>query len=184
MPGWDNDCAFFGHGIDTRGLDYTTNPVVNQMDTDGKILIAATAFPYIRANFLTAGTGISITNGAGSISLAVSTGGFAWTDATNATYALAAQNGYITNRGGGVTYTLPANGTLGDVIKIVGKAGLATIAQNAGQQICFGNDASTVGVGGSIVATDAGDCVSLRCITAGANTVWRVENSMGNWTIN
>jgi len=154
------------------------------MDTDGKVLIASTAFPYIRANFLTAGTGVSIANGAGTIELSVSSGGFSWTDATSATYTLAAQNGYVTNRGGGVTYTLPASGTLGDVIKIVGKAGLATIAQNAGQQICFGNDASTAGVGGSIVATDAGDCVSLRCITAGANTVWRVENSMGNWTIN
>lgn len=179
MPGFDNDTVFSAN-VDFRGVE----PVVPQMVANGQLLIGSTVSPNIRAGLLTPGTGVSITNGAGTITLAVALGGFVWTDATSATYTLAAQNGYVTNRGGGVTYTLPASGTLGDVIKIVGKAGLATIAQNAGQQICFGNDASTVGVGGSIVATDAGDCVSLRCITAGANTVWRVENSMGNWTIN
>lgn len=72
MPGFDNDCAFFGHGIDTRGIDPIVAPVVNQMDADGKLLIGAAAFPYIRAANMTAtvGQGISITNGPGTINLA------------------------------------------------------------------------------------------------------------------
>jgi len=65
MPGWDNDVAFCS-GIDTRGV----TPVVNQMDADGKLLIASTVAPYIRANTLSsAGGTVTITNGAGSINL-------------------------------------------------------------------------------------------------------------------
>lgn len=111
-------------------------------------------------------------------------GGFTWNDVTSSTQTLAAQNGYVTDRGGGVTYTLPASGTLGDTIEIVGKAGLATIAQNANQQILLGSTSSTIGVGGSIVSTNAGDCITLICITAGASTVWRANSVIGNWTIN
>lgn len=149
---------------------------------DGELIIGSTgAAPS--AGTLTAGAGIAITNAAGSVTIANSSGGFTWTDATSATYTFAAQNGYVTNRAGGVTYTLPASGTLGDVIKVVGKAGLATIAQNANQQIVTGNTNTTVGVGGSLAATDAGDCVSLVCITAGASTVWRTDTLFGNWTV-
>jgi len=106
-----------------------------------------------------------------------------WTDVTGSTQALAVQNGYITNRGGGVTYTLPATATLGDTIEIVGKAGLAIIAQNANQQIVFGSVSSTIGVGGTVTATNAGDCVKLRCVTAGASTLWAVTSSMGSWVV-
>ena len=104
-----------------------------------------------------------------------------WIDAINASYALAIKTGYVTDRGGGVTYTLPATAAQGDIIEITGKLGIAVIAQNANQQICIGNAATTVGVTGSLTATDAGDCLKLKCITAGASTIWRVTSSMGNW---
>jgi hypothetical protein len=110
--------------------------------------------------------------------------GFTWTDATNSSYTLAAENGYVTDRGGGVTYTLPASGTLGDTIKIVGKLGIMTIAQNANQQIVVGSASSTVGVTGSVVATNVGDSIELICITAGASTIWRAANFVGNLTVN
>ncbi len=124
--------------------------------------------------------GTPLTN---TLTISPTSGGFTWTDATGAAYNLAVQNGYITNRAGGVAYTLPATGAIGDTIKIVGKAGLATIAQNANQQIGIGNVATTVGVGGSLTATDAGDCLELICITAGASTVWRTDSIVGNWTV-
>ncbi len=106
-----------------------------------------------------------------------------WTDVTGATQTLAVGNGYITDRGGGVTYTLPSTASLGDVIEIVGKAGLATITPNANQQINIGSASGTVGVTGTAVATNAGDCIQLRCTTSGASTVWRAQNFVGNWTL-
>jgi hypothetical protein len=109
--------------------------------------------------------------------------GFPWTDVTTATQALAVNNGYFTDRGAGVTYTLPATAALGDLIIINGKLGLTTVAQNANQQIRMSSALTTVGVTGSIVATNVGDCVTLRCSTAGASTVWVAESFVGNWTV-
>ena len=109
--------------------------------------------------------------------------GFSWTDVTGATQTFAASNGYITDRGGGVTYTLPASGTLGDTIKIVGKSGIATITPNANQQILIGSVSGSVGVTGTCVATNAGDCIELICTTSGASTVWRADSVIGNWVL-
>lgn len=108
---------------------------------------------------------------------------FAWTDVTGATQTLAANNGYVTDRSGGVTYTLPASGTLGDNIQIVGKLGLATITPNALQQIVLGAANGTAGITGTAVATNLGDCIELTCITAGSSTVWRARNWVGAWTL-
>lgn len=135
---------------------------------------------------ITAGIGITVTNGsgtAGNPTIAVTSAGFTWNDSTGATATLVAENGYVTDRGGGVTYTLPASGTLGDEIVIVGKLGAWSVAQNANQQILIGSSSSTVGIGGSVASTNVGDCINLVCITAGASTVWRINNSVGNITV-
>ena len=73
--------------------------------------------------------------------------------------AAAVDEGYITNRAGGVTYTLPTTAAVGSIIRLAGLVGLATIAQNAGESIVAGADTTTVGVGGSLVSTNAGDAV-------------------------
>lgn len=136
---------------------------------------------------ITAGTGLTgggtITLG-GSVTLNSTGGGFTWVDVTTATQTLAAQTGYVTDRSGGVTYTLPASGTLGDTIKIVGKLGLATITPNSNQQILIGSASGTVGVTGTAVSNNVGDCIELICITAGASTVWRANSVVGTWTLN
>ena len=131
------------------------------------------------------GTGINIVGTPGTNTLTVNATaiGMTWNDATSANVTFTVNQGYVTNRGGGVAYALPATATFGDKIEVVGKSGLAAISQNANQQIVIGNLGTTIGVGGSLTATDAGDCLVLRCITGGASTVWRVESSMGNWTI-
>jgi hypothetical protein len=133
---------------------------------------------------ITAGTGITITPTANTITIAsTNASGFPWTDVTGATQTLAVNNGYVTDHAN-VTYTLPSTAALGDTIKILGKLGITTIAQNAGQQIIFSSADSTVGVTGSAVGTDESDCVELICSTAGASTVWTAFNFVGNWTIN
>jgi len=129
------------------------------------------------------GGGIQTAGSGATLTIAVSGGGFTWTDAVNATYTLAVQNGYVTDRGGGVTYTLPATAALGDTIKIVGKLGLATITPNANQQILMGSLSGAVGATGTAVSTNVGDCIELICITAGASTVWRSDNWVGSWNL-
>lgn len=109
--------------------------------------------------------------------------GFPWTDATGATQTLAVNNGYITDRGAGVVYTLPATASLGDTIKIVGKLGLATITPNANQQILIGSSSGAVGVTGTAVSNNVGDFIELICITAGASSVWRANSVVGTWTL-
>lgn len=151
--------------------------------TNGQVIIGSTVGAPLAAN-LTAGSGISISNGANSITISATSAGVTWTDVTSATQTLAAQSGYVTDRGAGVTYTLPASGTLGDMIKIVGKLGLATITPNANQQILVGSASGTVGVTGTCVSNNVGDCINLICITAGASTVWRADNLVGTWTLN
>lgn len=158
-------------------------PVATALATNGQLIIGSTAGAPAAAT-LTAGTGIAITNGSNSISIAVTAGGFSWIDVTGATQALVANNGYITDRAGGVSYSLPATGVLGDTIHIVGKSGLATITQAAGQQIFVGASSSTVGVTGTAVSNNAGDCLTLVCITAGASSVWRANSVVGTWTLN
>lgn len=106
-----------------------------------------------------------------------------WTDVTGATQTLAVGNGYITDNGGGVNYTLPATASLGDAIEIIGKVGITTITPNANQQILIGALGGTIGPAGTAVGTNAGDSIILRCITSGANTVWRGFYN-GNWTLN
>lgn len=115
--------------------------------------------------------------------LSTDVAGTSWSDATGATVTMVANNSYVTDRGGGVAYTLPATAAFGDTMDIVGKLGAWTVAQNANQQIVLGSASSTVGVTGSISSTNVGDCVHLLCITGGASTVWRVTSSMGNITV-
>lgn len=150
------------------------------LTTNGQLIIGKTGdVPQIAT--LSEGTGIDITNAAGSITIASSGGGLDWSVETDAAVAGAINKGYITNRGGGVTITLPDTAAVGSIIRIVGLAGLWVLAQNAGETVYFGNANTTTGVGGSLTATDAGDCIEIVCIVA--STDWRVISSIGNITV-
>lgn len=109
----------------------------------------------------------------------VTAGGLPWTTVSGAT-PMAPNNGYIPNAS--VTFTLPTLAGIGDEFRVAGNIGLWIIAQNAGQTIQFGNIYTTSGVGGSLVATNHGDCIELVCIVA--NTTFAVISSMGNITVN
>ena len=120
---------------------------------------------------MTAGSGISIANAAGGITISGTGSGIGWTEITGTSQAMAADSGYITNNGGLVTLTLPATAALGTAISIIGKgAGGWAVAQNSGQNIQIGNVSSTVGVGGSIASTNRFDSIDFICTTA--NTTW------------
>ena len=147
---------------------------------NGQIPIGSTGANPVLAT-LTAGAGISITNAAGSVTIATTGSGMGWEEVTDAAKNMAADVAYGANRGGGVVFTLPAAVGAGSRVEVVGMAGLWQIAQNAGQTVYIGNTNTTAGVGGSLTATDAGDCVELICITT--DTAFRVFSMMGNVTV-
>ena len=146
--------------------------------TDGQLLIGHTGNDPSVAT-LTAGTGISITNGAGSISIS-SSGGLIWSVET-ANLTAVVNHGYGANKAGALAFTLPAASAIGAVISIVGMINSWNIVQGAGQRIFFGSTATTLGAGGSLASTDAGDCVEMVCLVA--DTIWYVKSSIGNITV-
>lgn len=151
--------------------------------TNGQIVIGSTGLVPVAAS-LTAGTGISITPGAGSISIASTLSVLTWSVIT-ADQAITVSNGYICNKAGLLTLTLPASPTAGQTFAVTGinTAVGIRIAQNATQQIFFGTSSTTVGVTGYIESLNIRDSAQLVCVVGGSAAVWQVINSMGNWTI-
>lgn len=187
MAGFEND-VMFAKNADFTQADNQAPTESNGLATNGQLWIGTTSVnaggTHLNVGTLTSPNAtVSLGYSSPNITLDVVGGGFKWTDVTTATQALAVQNGYLTDRSGGVTYTLPATAAIGDTIKLVGKLGLTIIAQNANQQILLGSASSTVGISGSISGTNVGDCAELICITSGTSTVWRVDASIGNWTV-
>jgi hypothetical protein len=159
-----------------------TNNATNtpELTANGQTFIGSTGVNPVAAT-LTAGVGIAITNGAGSITISGSGSG-GWVDQTTASVTMAVNTGYTSDDGASlVTFTLPATASIGDFVEINGKgSGLYTIVQASGQSIHFGNLPTTTTTG-SVSSTLQYDCIRLRCITA--NTTWVVVSSVGNFTI-
>jgi|SRR5712675_1142272 len=150
-------------------------PVFSASMTNGQIVIGSTgATPT--ASTITVGAGLSIVNGAASITISSTGGGLSWTDVIGTTQAMAIDSGYTANNAGLVTLTLPATAAYGTAISLIGKgAGGWLIAQNAGQSIRLGSSTSTIGVGGSLASTNSSDSLNLICTIA--NTVWTVQGA-------
>ena len=172
--------ATANNGVLTTGT--TGIPVITALASNGQIIIGSGSGAPIAAT-LTPGTGVTITNAANSITISATGGSFAWVDATSATQAISIQTGFVTDHSATVVYTLPATAALGDQFRIVGKLGLATITPNAGQQLLIGSASGTVGVTGTAVSQNVGDCIWFVAITAGSSTVWRAESMIGTWIL-
>ena len=152
----------------------TGTPVWSGTMTNGQLIIGVTSGTPA-AGTLTAGAGISITNGSGSITIS-GTGNGSWVDETGASVTMATNTGYTSDDGATlVTFTLPTTSAIGDYVEINGKgAGGWTIAQATGQQIHIGSVNTTSGATGTLSSANQYDCVRLRCITA--NTIWVVAS--------
>jgi len=148
--------------------------------TNGQIVIGSTgATPSVAT--INQGTGIAVTNGPGTISIAVN-GATPWVDQTTTPVTMTANTGYVSDSGATLlNFTLPATSAIGDFIEINGKnSGLWKINQNAGQQIFLNTSSTTVGVGGSLSSTVQYANIRLRCITA--NTSWTAVSTVGSFT--
>jgi hypothetical protein len=94
-----------------------------------------------------------------------------------------ANRGYIANKAGALTFTLPAACAVGKTFRFTG-INTATgwkIAQNAGQTIYFGATATTTGAAGYLQSTAIRDSVELVCVVA--DTDFNVVSSIGNITV-
>ena len=153
--------------------------------TNGQLVIGSTSSDPVLASILSADASVTITAGAGSIDLAITSATFAafnWAVETGATRALTVNQGVFGNRGTAQTFTLPTTAAVGDTICVTQMgAGLITIDYDTNEFIQFGNLTSTTS-SGSIVSTAVGDSVCLVCNLA--NTSWFVINNEGNWTVN
>jgi hypothetical protein len=85
--------------------------------TNGQLLIGNTTGNTLAKATLTAGTGISVTNGTGSITIANSAPSISWQAVQTTNFTATAGNGYPVNTtSGAITVTLPASPTAGDAI--------------------------------------------------------------------
>jgi hypothetical protein len=152
--------------------------------TNGQILIGSSGVSPVLAT-LTAGTGVTIVNGAGSITISAtgSPSTFPYTYVTAATQTLAANSGYFAGAvSGGTVFTLPASSAVGDFISIDGISTASgwSVVYGSGQYIQYNQNVSTVTTG-SIASTMPSNSVGLVCSVA--NTGWVVEYGNGNVTI-
>lgn len=96
---------------------------------------------------------------------------FRWVEITSST-VMAPNTGYFVNSSALATLTMPAIMNTGDVIKVVRVgSGDFLIQQLDGQQIQFGNQATTLGVSGSIQSQNIGDAIDIVCWTPISNFV-------------
>ena len=148
-----------------------------QMTLNGQLIIGRTGLsPTVST--LTAGAGISITNGAGTITIATAGAGPSW-NFIAASQPMLTDNGYVCNGGAALVLNLPAVAAQGSEIEVyLDGAASWQIVQAAGQQILYGNTQTMFGVGGSITSTSQGDSVRMLCVVA--NLRWVVLSGCGN----
>lgn len=145
--------------------------------TDGQLPIGSTGADPVLAT-LTAGSGIGITNAAGSITISADNAGMNWqvvtTDQTGTD-----NTGYIVDTAGNVNVALPATSSIGDTFEVnsIG-AGTFTITQAAGQQVVVGSLTTTLGAAGTIVGTGIGNWIQLTCYQA--NNLWIASVKQGS----
>jgi hypothetical protein len=131
---------------------------------------------------LIAGTGISLVDSTGTVTVNSVGSGLTWTVITGASQAMTSNHGYIANRAGTVAFTLPTTSAIGDTIAVTGINTTTgwTISYTTNQQIFFGTSSATLS-SGSLASTNIRDTVFLICVTA--NLTWNVFSSIGNITV-
>jgi hypothetical protein len=145
--------------------------------TNGQLIIGSTgATPVVAA--LTPGTGISIANGAGSVTISATGGGFGVATIAGTSQAAAVNTMYIALNAGQTTLTLPAVYSVGDTVILVGSTantGGWVVTASAGDTVIY--NGSTTSAGGTITSSAlAGQTIEMVCDVA--NTSWVVVDTV------
>ena len=159
--------------LPTGSVNVTIDPVTNHISLGGVYGTAPTG-----------GVQSVVINASGVLGTEGTPGTVSWSVVTSSQSAVAG-HGYICNSAGTLILTLPASGTIGDIIAVTGinNATGWKIAQNANQVIHFGRIDTTVGVTGYLQSSLTRDFVQILCAVAGSSTEWQVIDSIGNITI-
>lgn len=142
---------------------------------------SGTATPAAGILQILGGAGCATSGATNVVTIDVQGGGIVWNVVTGTTAAMVIDNGYIGNNAAGVTFTFPATAVVGSIFRVTGLQASWTIAQNAGQTVYFGNDATSTGAGGSLASTHARDAIEIVCVVA--DTDFQVLSSIGNITV-
>jgi hypothetical protein len=127
---------------------------------------------------ITAGTGITITPAANTITIDSTVGAVTWTT-IGASGPLVSNVGYICTAGAALVFTLPAVCPVGATVGLCLDGAVSwQITQAAGQQVRTGALQTTLGAGGSITGTVQGDTIVLVCSVA--NTRFITTSVIGN----
>jgi hypothetical protein len=183
MAGFDNDTVY------ANNVDFSGGfPVVGKITTDGQLLIGSTATPHIRVNTLTAGPGVTITNGSGSITIGLA-GGAAAIEKINVqtgTSPITPTGGVITVNGATVaagTHPVRTDGTASDTFAIevqISQAIASTDATKIG--LCnFNSTFFTVDSNGFVSASGTG---ILETLTGNSGTATPSSNNINVVTAN
>lgn len=108
---------------------------------------------------------------------------FSWSIKTTDLNPMVVDNGYIANKAGLLTFTLPATCAVGKTMRVTGMNTDVgwRIAQNANQIIHFNTATTTTGVAGYLESTKMHDSVELVCCVADLEFI--VVSSTGNITV-
>jgi len=178
---YDNAGTFSVTTVTQNALIYggASNALSSLALTNGQLAIGSTGSAPSAAT-LTQGSGISITNGAGTITIA-SSSGYSWSIIT-ADQTAAINNAYICNKAGTLTLTLPTTAAVGSIIGVMNMntaTGAKILSANPGQ-IYLGTSAATANTG-YFQSINLGDSMFLVCVVA--DTTWRAYSVTGNWTV-
>lgn len=139
---------------------------------NGQVIVGSTGATPVAAT-LTAGAGVSITNGAGTITIASTTADIFWAANASSSFTAVVNNGYILTSGSATTVALPTTFAVGALIGVQGQGAAWTATLGASTNVkAFGNTYTT-----SLASTNNTDNVVLIGLVA--NTTWGIL-SMSN----
>jgi alpha-tubulin suppressor-like RCC1 family protein len=169
--------SFNANGVVISGAT-TTAALSSLALTDGQLVIGSTGAVPV-ASTLTAGTNISITNAAGSITVATAgSASFQWNLVSGTSQACLVNNGYILNNAGTTSLYLPATAAVGDTIRLtVNNDGNVKFYPAAGQTVNFLAQSAP----SPTWFTAFTDHAALYVVCTAANTTWNVISNEGPW---
>ncbi len=148
--------------------------------TNGQLLVGFTNNDPVPA-VLEEGYGISIVNGAGSITIS-SNGNVHWETVSGTFQSMNNNTGYIANDSSLVALLLPPTASVGDCVHIQGTGtGLLEVTQGSGQLIHVDDLTTTTGTGGKVQLLNQFGNFIVRCIID--NTTWVLESPFGNFNV-
>lgn len=154
------------------------NPILwTSPPTNGQILIGSNGTDPI-INQITAGPGISISNGPGTITISSSNSGLNWKNISS-NQILEVNNGYFCSGGGFLILNLPTSSSIGSVITIILDGSLGWVLNTGSSSVRIGK--SLVNASNTLSSTSQGDVIQLVCQNSNK---WNVVYSMGNIKIN